>query len=69
VGPHRFTVFDDRVSRRMFDPKNKDVMRRWRNSRKMLKVDHTGDMRSACKIMLSESKGIRYVHRYILYLK
>jgi len=58
LGPNRFTVFDTRVLRRMFGSKKEDVMRRWRNSGKTIQVDHTGDMRSACKILCSKSKGI-----------
>ena len=44
--------------RRLFGPKKKDVIRRCRNSGKMLQVDHTGDMRNACKIMFDKSKGM-----------
>jgi len=58
VGPNRFIVFDTRVLRRLFGPKMKAVMRRWRNSGKMLQVDNTGDMRNARKIMFSKSKGM-----------
>lgn len=58
MGPNRFTVFDTRVLRRLFGPKKWDVMRRWRNSGKMIQVDHTGDMRNACRIMFSKFKGM-----------
>jgi hypothetical protein len=60
VGPDRFMVFDTRMLRRMFGPKKEDIMRRWRNSGKMIQVDHTGDMRSVCKIMFSKSKAMIY---------
>jgi len=57
VGPQRFTVFDTRMLRKMFGTKKEDVIRSWRNSGKMIQLDRTGDMRSACKIMFSKSKG------------
>lgn len=60
MGPDRFIVFDTRMLRRIFGPKEEDIMRRWRNSGKMIQVDHTGDMRSVCKIMFSKSKVMIY---------
>lgn len=68
MGPNRFTIFDTRVLRRLFGSKKGGIMRRWRNSGKMIQVDHTGDMRNTWRIMFSKSKGMIFA-RYILYLK
>jgi len=46
------------VLRRLFGHKKRDVMRRWRNSEKMIQLDQTGNMRNACIIIFSKSKGM-----------